>query len=170
MKTRAAFLLCMTPLSCGQEMPLWVSMTTQVVEGDERANTSPMVVYGTPPGEPPPEETDTGFSAPATPEGARGLFLENRSGESICHVHVHACSPGAAIEADCGRVAAGKSEITPEADVLGPVILDGQQNAELWLEDDCVSVFAVDCEQARCWESGDVDLSAGNHSVLFKGG
>lgn len=168
MNPRLFCFLVMTTAGCGQPMPLWVQMNTEVVEGNATGDAAPILVYGTP-GEDVPETTDTGIAAPVAAGGARGLFLENQSSQQVCYVHVHECDAETDIKNACGQVAAGKSAIVPEADVLGSRILEASQNADIWLEADCVTVFAVDCDQARCWSSDDVDLAGGDHTVLFKG-
>jgi hypothetical protein len=160
---------CVLALGCGGELPLWVSMSTDVVEGDDTSDDPSVLVYGAAPDDV-PETTDTGFTTAASSTGTvRGVFLENRSSEDICYLHVHACKVGAEIQAACGQAAPGKSGITPEADVLGAQIFKPGSGGELWLEADCITVFAIDCEQARCWDAGEVDLTVGTQTVLFKG-
>ncbi|HCH66202.1 MAG: hypothetical protein CL927_18085 [Deltaproteobacteria bacterium] len=149
-------------------MPLWVQMNTEVVEGDTTGEAAPILVYGSA-GEEIPETTDTGIAEPVAASGARGLFLENSSSQSVCYVHIHECAVATDIKNACGQVEAGKSAIVPEADLLGARILERDQNAVIWLEADCVTVFAVDCDQARCWFSDDVDLTLGDHTMLLKG-
>ena len=168
MNARLICLVSLTFVGCGQQLPLWVSMNTEVVEGDATGDSGPVLVYGTPP-EQVPESTDTGIAEPVVTSGARGLFLESQASQSICYVHVHECGVGSDVTNACGQLEPGKSAITPESDVLGSLILERGQNAALWLDADCATVFAVDCDEARCWASDDVDLSAGNHTVLFKG-
>lgn len=167
MNTRTLFLLLAVGTGCNTELPGWIQMNAEVVDGDETSANAPVVVYGTA-GEVVEESADTGIRAPTT-SGSTGLFLQHNSSADICYVHIHACGADSATQQVCGQGESAGTPVTDAIDVLRDKVLKADDNAQLWLEDDCVSVFAVDCERLRCWSTGDIELSTGIQTVLFKG-
>ena len=171
MKKRNWIWMALAVMGCDQPMPGWVNMSADVVEGDETGDAAPVALFGTPPAEPVEEEeetTDTGLAAPVVTTGATALYVENRSKEAVCYLHLHACDERDQLMTVCGQVEPGKTTLTDVVDVLGSAVLEGNDNAELWLEDECVALFAVDCAEARCWAPDPIDLTAGTQTVLLK--
>ena len=129
MNARRMCLVAFSLVGCGQQLPLWVSMNTEVVEGDATGDSAPVMVYGTP-AEQVPESTDTGIVEPVAPSGARGLFLESEASQSICYVHVHECGVGSDVTNACGPGARQVRHHT-ESDVLGSLISSGARTRAL---------------------------------------
>ena len=169
MKTVLALLSCIALCSCATEAQRWLPLKASIVNEEVQGDGPALLVIGEAPDGPPvEEEIDTGLGAgPSTPTTAHAVLVTNVSDNPVCYLHVHGCDVEASVEKLCGAATPGTSSVVPVADILGRQSLEPNAWVEMWLEADCVRVFAVDCTETRCADPGELDTTQGVATVLL---
>ncbi len=168
MRTASALLSCVALFGCATEPQRWLPLKASIVNEELQGDGPALLVLGDAPEAPVTEEIDTGLSTgPATPTAAHPVLVTNVSDSPVCYLHVHGCDVEPSIEKECGAASPGASSVVPVADILGRQSLEPNAWVELWLDADCVRVFAVDCTETRCADPGEIDTTQGVTTVVL---